>query len=156
MEIEVTTQPSDFEVRKLGLLMREADKREVFASSGEDPITALEASVEASDQVWMFFGDGEPLCISGVAPITESIGAPWLLCTDKIHEVEKKTFWMCSKELMNVFQEHYHVLTNYVDVRNEVAARWLQGLGFEEKETIPYGHSRLPFTRFEYVRNDNV
>lgn len=156
MEIEVTTEPHDFDVRKLALSMREADKREVFASSGEDPITALQTSMDASLSVWMFFGDGEPLCISGVAPITESIGAPWLLCADKITDVPAKLFMQCSFALMNEYKEAFPVLMNYVDERNTVAKEWLQKLGFEKKETINYGYSQLPFTRFEYTRKDNV
>lgn len=156
MEITVTTKPNDFEVRHLALDMREADKREVFHSSGEDPVTALQTSIDASDAVWMFFGDGVPLCISGVAPITQTIGAPWLLCSNSILKVEPRIFMKCSVELMKTYEEHYHVLMNYVDVENVIAKEWLQRLGFVERETVPYGYSQKPFTRFEYTRKDDV
>lgn len=152
MEISLTTEPTDFEVRKLGLIMRDADKKEVFATSGEDPVTALHNSVEASLMTWLFFGDDEPLCIAGVSQMTESIGVPWLLCANNIRDVPNHIFMECSRALMEEWSQHFAVLTNYVDVRNTVSERWLQKLGFEKKETVPFGFLQLPFTRYEYTR----
>lgn len=156
MEITVTTEPTDFDIRHLGLNMREADAKEVFATSGEEPWVALANSVEASLTTWLFFGDGKPLCAAGVSQLTETIGIPWLLCAKNIREVPNKIFMDCSKALMEEWSQHFVVLTNYVDVRNKVSERWLQNLGFVKKETEPFGFSQLPFTRYEYTRPDNV
>lgn len=152
MEIEVTTEPHEFDLRHLGLNMREADIQEVYASSGEEPWVALQKSVDASLMSWLFFGDGKPLCAAGVSQITETIGCPWLLCASNIRDVPNEIFMACSHALMEEWSKHFVVLTNYVDSRNTVSERWLQNLGFEKKETEPYGFLQLPFTRYEYTR----
>lgn len=156
MEITVTTEPHEFDVRNLGLNMRKADADEVYASCGEEPWVALAKSIDASLMTWLFFGDGKPLCAAGVSQITETIGAPWLLCASNIRDVPNTVFMDCSRALMEEWSQHFVVLTNYVDARNKVSERWLQRLGFEKKETTPFGYLQLPFTRYEYTRPDNV
>lgn len=133
----------------IGTHMRECDQRECFAAVGEDPTTALAKSHETSLNCYVFSWNDVPVALTGVGSLTESIGVPWMLGTDQLEEVPKRIFWRASKAVVEDFHRDFTVLTNYIDERNTVSRRWIKHLGFEERETTPFGHLQLPFIRFE-------
>ena len=130
--------------------MREADRNEVAALSGQEPLDALIAGFHYSDVPFTVVSDGEPAAIFGAGPVEPDVGAIWLLGTDGILKnttrfLRESHFWLdqCARP--------YGMLFNYVDARNKVHIRWIKWLGFtlinlhEE-----FGVEQRPF--YEFVR----
>lgn len=147
--LSVRTFPSREDLSFVADNLRECDRDETFASSGDSPHQVIMESWSQSIFAYCFYWNGTPVAVCGVSALTDSIGAPWLLCTDDVRLVTKSIFWKACKTLISQFQGRFHMLTNYIDVRNTISRGWLKHLGFEEKETINYGYSQLPFIRFE-------
>ncbi|MBA4281091.1 hypothetical protein, partial [Ralstonia sp.] len=63
--------------------MREADRREVWASSRSTPEGSIRESLRISTHAWVGYYDGRPVCVFGVAPLNmvAGLGSPWLLGT---------------------------------------------------------------------------
>jgi len=129
--------------------MRQADKREVWASCRATPLEALEDSFTKSDETWVGLIDGKPFAMFGVGEVNllAGIGAPWLLGTDEI-EHHPMTVLRTSRRAMAYWQTRYRLLTNYVDGRNVVSQRWLQWAGFQLREQVMMGD--VGFWRFEW------
>jgi hypothetical protein len=133
----------------LAPLMREADRNEVRASVGMQPLEALTfaVSVSAPGLAWTALGDGHPFCMWGVAPHPQDsgLGIVWLLGSDRIYEVRKR-FLIESRNYVYKMHAEFPVLANYVDARNVTSQRWLEWLGFNAVHTDPhYGVERRPF-----------
>jgi len=134
------------DIEIVGRALREADRLEVEASSGE-VIPALYETVQKSDVAWTV-DDGGPVGLFGVVP--QGIlggGAPWFVGTEGLSR-HKKEFLVTSKHLAKEFLAEYHYLENYVDERNAASIRWLGWLGFKFDEARPYGALGLKFHRF--------
>lgn len=133
---------------------READIRELQASSGSTPEEAIAHGLEISMDAWTAFVDGDPICIFGVAPlsIVDCHGAPWMIGTVDL-ERHAMGFLRRSKKVVDqVIFRRWDRLTNFVDARNETAIQWLKWLGFDILPPETYGVAQLPFHRFERVR----
>lgn len=144
--------PEKGDMVTLARTMRLVDRQEILASSGEAALTVLRDSWDQSDIRYFFYLDGQPVAALGVVQLTETIGVPWLLCGENVEDIPNAEFWRISKTTIGIFEEDYHVLTNYVDERNLSSRRWLRHLGFSEMETINYGFAKRPFIRFEKTR----
>lgn len=126
-------------------LLREADKNEIKALSGETCQAALEYSVMSSDIVrFVSRPDGEPISIFGVGQ-----GVPWMVGTDlMLHYgkslVKEGRVWV--REMTGI----YRSLVNYVDSRNTVHVNWLKRIGFTVEPQNHYiGHDKsVPFLLF--------
>ena len=137
-------------VALLAPVMREADRREVWASSRSTPEQALRNGLTISSRAWTVFFEGEVAAMWGVAPLTlmSDTGAPWLLSSAAVdrHPV---TFLRHSRALVGDMQDGYAVLRNYVDARYTKCIRWLRWLGFSIEPAEPIGWDRVPFHPFE-------
>jgi hypothetical protein len=129
--------------------MRLADRREVQASSGLDPLSSLRWSLDNSALAWTGWVDGEPVAIWGVASVglLSTQGAPWLLGTTAL-ERHQIPFLRRNKAFIACMRAQFATLANHVDNRNTLSMRWLRWLGFEIEEPKPYGVLQLPFRRF--------
>jgi hypothetical protein len=133
--------------------MAEADADEVYAV-GLGPYRALKDSLDRSAVAWTGMVNDEPVCMFGVTPIDilGGIGSPWLLGTDKVKRYGL-TFLRLNKQYIPKMLDVFPRLVNFVDVRHEVAIRWLKWLGFEfDPKPIPYGLFGMPFYRFHMER----
>lgn len=135
------------------LEMRDADVSEVMASSGRNPMDALQDSVRVSTECWAAMIGEKPIAIFGVGPLNvlNGIGSPWMLGSD---ELVSHAFYVLrvSRPYVERMHQVYPVLFNLVDSRNIVSQRWLKWLGFHLYEPIPYGPYGVPFRPFERVR----
>ncbi len=136
--------------------MREADRREVWASQRHRPLEALEASLALSDLAWCALIDGQPALAFGCArlgSLLSTTGSPWLLATAKIYQL-RTAFLRQSRAYLALMQERYARLENLVHAENRLSLRWLAWLGFTlEKE--PRLSNGEKFYRFYWEREKN-
>lgn len=156
----MSTVPSDIRIRyptredveTLGRNMRAADAAEVLASGGFTPLEAVEISLGQSTQALAIHIGGELACIAGVAALpfsgtvltAEPTGAVWLLTTPVVEE-RPKTFYGLSRRFVGAFLSLYPTLVQYVDARHTKALSYLEHLGFDIFDAVPFGVSQLPF-----------
>jgi ribosomal protein S18 acetylase RimI-like enzyme len=135
--------------------MREADANEVMASSGHSPEEAIVYSFRVSEVCYVIDFNYVPFLIFGLARHEgfENVGVPWMLATDEIND-HRIAIAKLSRRWAEEFNRRYEYLVNYVDVRNELAKRWLEWCGFQETRTIVnFGVGQIPFV--EMVRDIN-
>jgi hypothetical protein len=127
--------------------MRQADRDEVFASSGRSPLWCLVQSYRRSSICMVALVDGQPEVIFGAGDINilTATGAPWLLGSDAVVKYRVE-FLRQSVHWREQLLRRYAVLRNVVDCRNKVAVRWLRWLGFSFSEPFEYrGHEFMMF-----------
>ena len=104
--------------------LRQADRDEVIAASGEDIAGVLRDSVRSSTMVWVAEIDGGLACIFGCAPLDGFLGmraAPWMLGTDLLDRHPSALMKRCRGYVAEMIRQYPHLL-NFVDVRNVRAA----------------------------------
>lgn len=131
--------------------MRQADRNELAASSGEPVQQIIDESILASTLCWTALIDGEVAAIFGCAPIGTMLslsGAPWMLGTDVLDRHPLTLMKTCRPYTVQM-QKTFNHLRNYVDARNVKSIRWLRRLGFTIHPAAPYGVAGQPFHLFE-------
>ena len=129
--------------------MKQADREEVKAASGLEPLEVLLKSLELSEKAYAILEKDEVIALGGLAPLTEHIGIPWALTSNKI-ALYPKQFCRIAKELIKGFHKSYPLLSNFCDAQNTTTIRWLKWCGFQFVATIPeFGVIKTPFLQFE-------
>ncbi len=134
--------------------LRQADRAEIMAAGGAEPLFALQRGFEASEDPMTVVLAGRPIAMFGVITIGWfengwRDGSPWLLGSDEV-QTNYFEFARRSREEFERVRAPWARLTNWIDDRNTLHKRWLRWLGFEFVELDPtYGVGRLPFWRFE-------
>ena len=126
-------QPEDVEL--LGPNLREIDRREIRALSGQEPMKALAFSFERSARVFSAVtGGGEIIQMWGVGsigPLLGLVGMPWLLASDILERPEvAREFIRQSRPYARKMEEGFVRLENRVHAENRLAIRWLKWLGY--------------------------
>ena len=119
--------------------MREADRREVWASHRHTPEQALRMSLVCSTVAWTCLVEGSPAFMWGVVrrgSIFSDVGVPWLLGTDAIFKVSRE-FLKQSRAYVDRMQEGFLRLENHVHSGNTLSIRWLRWCGFSIDMDIP-------------------
>ncbi|WP_234050130.1 MULTISPECIES: hypothetical protein [unclassified Xanthobacter] len=150
--------------RALASILCPADRAEVEALTGREPLDVLLWHAAKPD-AWAMFSDvGELAGMCGVDPIypptpdypgilktgTPKLGQPWIVAVDAltIHE-----FLPLLREWVEDQQALYETLNNVVDARNWERIAWLRELGFQvSEEPILWGSKLHPFYSFERTR----
>lgn len=135
--------------------MREADRREVWASSMATPAEALARSLDRSDMVWTGLMDGRPAAMFGTGPLTVlgSGASAWLLGTPEIAKIPR-FFLTESRVYVDMMLKVHGTLMNFVDIRNRATLSWLGRLGAVFGEPQPYGMFGRPFVPFTMRQAD--
>jgi hypothetical protein len=109
----------------------------------------MQKGYDASEACWVGMIDDLPVCVFGVVRWSSLSlnGTPWLLATDDFNE-EGLAIVKASKAYSNLMKKRFHLLQNFVDVRQEKSIRWLKWLGFTIEPAEPFGFLSLPFHRF--------
>lgn len=130
--------------------MRQADRDELRATSSDSAWWALTRSALVSTHIWTVADreTGEPIAVFGVAPLSATVGSPWLLGTDRVRECSKALVRE-GKRYANLMLHVYPHLFNYVHVANARSIRWLKALGFTLHDPVPYGTAGELFHPFE-------
>ena len=138
----------------LGPRLREADKKELKASCGLGPVTALTLSLKGSVNAYVLADktDTAVLMFGVVASPQDSVGVPWMLGSNGIYKHTRKLTTEC-KMWLEFIHKDYDLLFNYVHSENPKAIRWLQWMGFTMVRLIPdYGVGKQPFYEFVKVK----
>lgn len=146
--------PGDAQI--LAPLLREADRREIQASSGRPEADVLEEGAELSVPSCSIIDDTDTVVgMFGVVPYYD-FGKVWLMGSDALVRPptsrqllkECKT-WLSGLERVGFNGHRYRSLCNVIDARNTLHIRWLKWMGFTFIRTIPdYGVEKRPFLEF--------
>jgi hypothetical protein len=143
------------DARTLAPRLREADRMEIRANSGDDPQRVLERGIEASVPSCAMLDDaGEVLALFGVVPhpTDARFGIVWMLGSDAL-VARQAIFLRTSKHWLARLYSVYAALGNVIDARNTVHLNWLKWLGFEAVSRIDrHGVEQRPFIAFRGVR----
>lgn len=135
--------------------MREADRREVWASHRHEPEQALAASLELSDLAWTCLVDDVPAFMWGAArqgSLITLTGSPWLLATPRMDMV-RRDFLRRSRFYVERMQARFPRLENHVHAANRLSLRWLKWCGFSVADA-PTMLNNEPF--YLFWRNAHV
>lgn len=130
--------------------MRDADKQEVEALTGLDPLACLMLGLMHSDPCMAgVSNEGEIVMIFGINQLDPGVGAIWMLSSNAIKDharelVREGKRWLDEQHAL------YPVLTNVVDERNDVHRRLIKHMGFSFGEPINnYGVAGVRVIPFE-------
>ena len=141
------------DVRWMAPRLRQAHKDEVMASGGRTAEEALKESFEASEPCFAAINSqAEPVALFGTCPLTDNVGAIWLLGTNSIDD-EPISFLRWSKKFLPFVLEPYDLVCNFVDARNTVHIKWLRWLGFSFLRRVNRGPYQLPFYEFARLKD---
>lgn len=127
--------------------MREADRRELTASSGDAEMAVLRGWLGSS---YCFAGVdtcGRTLGIFGVFRESAHWWCPWLIGTEALDEYPREVARL-SLLLFPRLLARFPNMRNYVDARNVRSIRWLRRLGFNFNGPMAYGVAGAAFYRF--------
>lgn len=133
-------------------IIRQADRDEIEGalqipldtSLAEGLANCCKASkIVVDDQIVALFGDSRH---------DDDLGVPWLVSTVHVERHPRAFLQVCKPEVEEMLTRH-RCLINFVDVRNTVAIRWLEWLGFTFGEPEPYGPLGMPFKPFWMKRS---
>ncbi len=132
------------------MALREADKNELRAATGKEPLVALEFALKHSNEFTdISYEDktGEIINIFGLAS-AQGIGIPWMMASPSLTKLKYQRLLMAySKRIIDEMLFMFPMLVNHVDSRNELHIRWLKFMGFEFNG-IEYTINRIPFKQF--------
>lgn len=134
----------------------EADRAEVIAATGLDPVLILPNGVDGIRDVRVGGLADEPelpMLIWGVDPVPgePSVGIPWMLCTPHIYEHPVELIHTVKRE-WETYHKTWPVLTNFTDARNVRHHRLLKWLGCHFVRKVPFGPASTPFIEFVSIR----
>ena len=138
-----------------GIKMKKIDEIEVVALSGTaSPLgDKVVESCKISEKAFIILDGDEAVGVFGIAE-KDSIGIPWLICSDKVN-MKKLELVRESRAVVDYFKSKYDILTNLIHSKNEKSIRFLKHLGFEfcdKSVQITEGERRHTFLQFYYRR----
>jgi hypothetical protein len=142
---------------RLAPLLREEDKKEIWAYTGKEPYEALLNGVLLSDVVHTVVASNHvPIAIFGVLTHQKwsEVGVVWLLGTPLLKEYRMQ-FLRNSRDWVQWMHQKWPILHNYVYAENRLHITWLKWLGFKLINLHQeFGINREPF--YEFVRITDV
>lgn len=155
--VPFTTRPATIDdAHRIALLLREKDRREVEAISGEDPVAILPRAFTVDGPAGeILFAETvnskDPILIGGVRPTPDQgVGssAVWMVGTPLL---ERYNFALAreARRHVDMWSKTYRRLWNTAWEGNALHVEWLRFLGFTI--TGRFEHRGLPFIHFEKV-----
>lgn len=145
-----TRRSTPEDVTFLSQNLRAEDLRELLAAGSPSAEQSLSDGLHHSAECLTIHDEqGRAVAMFGVVPSVETgVGYVWLLGSDQL-QFNKTQFLRRSREWVGALHQDFPVLTNFVDVRNEVHIAWLRWLGFKFlREVRGLGPGGLPFIEF--------
>ena len=143
-------KPTLEHAKQLANNLRQIDILELKATNPDrTPEKVLTMSYHASVKSYAIVEEGECLGMFGVVPVTNTIGVPWLLSTDKFFEQHSTKFARQCRAYLQEMAEGFGYLTNYIAADNKKCQHWLKWLGFTIYEEYPVDFNGTPFYMFD-------
>lgn len=120
----------------------------------QEPREALRTAVGISTRAWLGLDrTGLPVALLGVAGSgVPTVGMPWMVGTADLED-EWVTLARLTPKIVGEMHDLYPVLTNHVDLRNDLAQDWLLWAGFDFIDAdLRYGPEERPFLQFSRTR----
>ena len=139
------------DVELIAETLRAKDRDEFEASHGHhDYVTVFRQAIDMSVFSYSVFDSyGRIVAIFGAAPLAKYnplCGICWLVTGDAIEDNRFEFARGCKKIGLMLYSCFLSIM-NYVDTRYDESIRWLEWMGFEQKETIEL--NGVPFVRME-------
>ena len=134
--------------------LREADKQEMIASTGESGSGSLERGIRDCDECWCAEVDGEPICLYGYRDVGDGTAFIWLMGSDVIEDVSWQ-FLRASKHTIKRLSKTFESLWSLSDARNVKHREWYEWLGFKVLDEVQAGPKGMTFNLIEW-RNNHV
>ena len=135
--------------------LRFNDQRECMIY-GATPLEALtEPLVISGAKTFTLKLDNNPIAMTGNVPIDEDHGRIWMLGTGGINK-NFRPFLRGCKPVIDLLQEGYLSLENYVPIDHHETIMWLSWCGFvfDESTYEMCGHSMMRFVRCVNEKNN--
>lgn len=153
------------DVERMAPRLRNEDRAEIVAASGEPSIIALGRGFVESMPCFTAYYNDRPAVMFGVTPSKRlhplvdpdfpRVGYVWLLATDDVNEF-KTAFLRLSRKWFDRVTRDYDIVGNVVDERNTRHIQWLEWVGVKFLRTHKhFGHLGLPFREFVKVINES-
>lgn len=128
--------------------MREEDIKEIKISHNAEPLESLLSSFQLKNsKVFAIVGSNKK-CVGmfGVSdcPFTKNFGVAWLLASADLNS-DSRQFLKESRSWVNLLNEKYDYIYNWVHPDNWVTLKWLQFCGFKPKSKHQYGVNKEEF-----------
>ena len=137
-------------VQQLGSNLRPMDVLELTSTNPDKtPQETLLLSYQVSSKCYAIVEDGECLGVFGVAPITKTIGVPWMLSTEKFFELHSLKFARQCKAYLKEMSEGFGYFSNYIAADNIKCQQWLKWLGFTIYDQYPVDFHGTTFYMFD-------
>ncbi len=125
----------------------------MMAAYGLEPVAGIQAAIRASSTARAVLDGSKVVALLGVAPTSvEGVASIWLLGGRLVKRLPVAFTRVCAEEARR-FSEQWAVLVNMVWSQNKRALAWLESLGFEVLEPVPFGVSGLPFHPVRLTRS---
>lgn len=141
----------DGDIEAIAAIVREADRDEIEGALGIPIDYAIREGARQGAQKIVINGDVVAVFGCAVHCLLTDVAVPWMVSTVHIEPRFRAFLRISANEVAKMHVKH-QTLLNYVDVRNTVAIRWLEWLGFEFSEPEPYGPHGMPFMKFMMER----
>ena len=150
----VVRDSNDDDALYIGLNMREADKKEIWASHNHRPLEAMKLSLDESFMCLTVLDRKVPVLMFGIVPrsLLGETATIWMLATDGINNI-KRRFVRHSRSFIKIFLGYFPILENYVYEENIKSIEWLMMCGAKIEEAMPFGIEQKLFRRFTFTRN---
>ncbi|MGK9045825.1 hypothetical protein KXR63_00495 [Stutzerimonas chloritidismutans] len=133
-------------------IIRQADRDELEEALQLQLSTSLAEGLEQCCKASKIVVNGLIVALFGDSRHDDRLGIPWLVSTVHVERYPREFLKVCKPEVQEMLTRH-ESLINFVDVRNTVAIRWLEWLGFTFGEPEPYGPLGMPFKPFWLKRS---
>lgn len=119
--------------------MRAEDRAEVLAM-GQEPLEALQMSVDGSAEAFTWWLGDDIVAMAGVNPHTliGPTATAWMLGSDLIPR-HRRYFLQESRLVVDRWLQTWPRLVNAVDAEYGAACRWLRHIGFTLSGPVPIG-----------------
>lgn len=137
--------------------LRFNDARECFIFGVTPEEALLEPFLDNNAKNYTIFLDDMPIGMCGTNYLEENVGSVWMLGTEHITE-NKLSFLRGCKEVVNILQDGFQAITNYVPVDHYETIQWLTWMGFIINEDVYNinGHMMFKFQRFAKLKNNVI
>lgn len=133
--------------------LKQNNRREVLAAIGDNCLTDILRSMEASDMLGCFKYNGKPLAIYGVIPdcVMGGTGIAWLLFTAEIVN-HRRVVGRHTKRGLRAIMAKYERVYNWIDTGNADIIKWLKWLGAKFKGPYKRGVYGIEHYYFYFER----